>query len=48
MREEIREYAKEFEWKKVIEKYYLPSVRKIVNQYNMNTYPGEAVMYDRV
>ena len=31
-RNEIREYSKEFEWKKTIEKYYIPSIISIINR----------------
>jgi glycosyltransferase involved in cell wall biosynthesis len=31
-RDAIREYSKQFEWKNVIEKFYLPNVEKIINQ----------------
>jgi len=29
-RDEIREYAKEFEWKNVLQKHYLPSIQKLI------------------
>ena len=29
-RDEIREYAKQFEWKSVLQKYYLPSIQKLI------------------
>lgn len=29
-RDEIREYAKQFEWKNVLQKYYLPSIQKLI------------------
>ena len=32
-REEIAEYVKEFEWSKVIEKYYIPSMNDIMEKY---------------
>ena len=32
-REEIAEYVKEFEWSKVIEKYYIPAMKEIVERY---------------
>jgi hypothetical protein len=32
MRGDIREYSKQFEWKNVIEKFYLPNIEKVINQ----------------
>ena len=32
-REEILDYAKQFEWKKIIENYYIPNVNKVISQY---------------
>ncbi len=29
-REEIVEYSKQFEWKEVLKKYYIPSVEKVI------------------
>ena len=31
-RDEIREYAKQFEWKNVLQKHYLPSIQKLITQ----------------
>ena len=31
-RDEIREYAKEFEWKNVLAKNYIPSIEKLIAQ----------------
>lgn len=33
-REEILEYSQQFEWKKVIEKYHIPSIEKLINDYS--------------
>ena len=30
-REEILEYSKQFEWKEVLQKYYIPSIQKIIS-----------------
>jgi len=44
-REEIKEYAKQFEWKNIVEKYYIPSMEKIIeNEKNKKvdiTMPGD-------
>ena len=32
-RQEILDYAKEFEWCTIIKKYYLPNIEKIINEY---------------
>ena len=31
-RQEIREYAESFAWEKVIEKYYVPAMEKIISK----------------
>ena len=31
-REEIREYSKQFEWKEIIQKYYIPAVEEIIDR----------------
>ena len=31
-RPEILEYAKQFDWVKVIEKYYIPAIEKIISK----------------
>ncbi len=31
-RDEIREYAKQFEWKNVLQKHYLPSIQKLITE----------------
>ena len=31
-RDEIREYAKEFEWKNVLQKHYIPSIEKLITE----------------
>ena len=31
-RPEIREYAESFSWTKVVEKYYVPAMEKIISQ----------------
>lgn len=33
-RKEIVEYAKQFEWKNILQKYYIPNVKKIIGMYN--------------
>jgi hypothetical protein len=33
-RNEIVEYSKEFAWKKQIETYYIPSVKKVIQKFN--------------
>ena len=33
-RDEILEYAKNFCWKNVIKKHYLPNVQKLISNYN--------------
>ena len=33
-KEEILEYSKQFEWKQVIEKYHIPSIEKLINDYS--------------
>ena len=33
-RQEILDYAKEFEWCKILKKHYLPNIEKIVNEYH--------------
>jgi len=43
-RDEIREYAKQFEWKNVLQKYYLPSIQKLIANKpkpEIPTYSGE-------
>lgn len=30
-REEIKEYSKQFEWKEILEKYYIPAIEQIIN-----------------
>ena len=35
-REEILEYAKQFEWKNVLQKYYIPNVEKLVQKEHSN------------
>ena len=32
-RDEIREYSKQFDWVKIIEKYYLPNVKKVIEKH---------------
>jgi len=32
-RDEIREYGKQFDWVKIIEKYYLPNVEKVIEKH---------------
>ena len=32
-REEIRSYAAEFEWSKIVEKYYIPAMETIIENY---------------
>ncbi len=32
-RDEIREYGKQFDWVKIIEKYYLPNVNKVIEKH---------------
>ena len=32
-RDEIREYSKQFDWVKIIEKYYLPNVNKVIEKH---------------
>jgi glycosyltransferase involved in cell wall biosynthesis len=36
-RNEIREYSKQFEWKNLIEKYYIPSIEQIINKHKINS-----------
>ena len=31
--DEIREYGKQFDWVKIIEKYYLPNVKKVIEKH---------------
>jgi len=31
-REEIREYAKQFDWMNIIQNYYIPSVKEIIGK----------------
>ena len=33
-RDEIREYGEQFDWVKVLRKYYMPNIGKIIAQYN--------------
>ena len=43
-RDEIREYAKQFEWKNVLQKHYLPSIQKLIANKpkpEIPTYSGE-------
>lgn len=35
-RNEIKEYSKQFEWKNIIKKYYIPSIEQIINKNKIN------------
>ena len=37
---EIKKYSKQFEWKTVIEKFYIPSVNKIIENQKNEKNPG--------
>jgi hypothetical protein len=33
MRNEIRSYAKQFEWKNIIKQYYIPSIENVIDKW---------------
>jgi hypothetical protein len=41
-REEILDYAKQFEWERVIEEYYLPNIQKIISNYEKSSLQSDS------